>query len=345
VSFLDLTAAPGSMGYMGWLGRLRESLGWLVRLGARILDAVATLAGRIINAVRRLVGWVANWLRKLPGRTLDRYRDWNRGRYLSNFERRLNRLLWLLFWIALVYAVFQHVLLANVPERFPGGARIGIVCYDLSIAYCGAFLFYLLNIRVPLRRDRRNIYRHIGPQVGLIIGDAIELMRWLNLAAGIEPTSRANTWANIQETCRRATPNSPVPQTVAGVSATGTVPYTAAGTIVFRINRTRYGIKEVLSFSSYLASDLIDLLVAIETYSHFQSFGQMAQVVQQLGGGIGNENLSAWARQIFDYLQLVDDLDRYAQAHLNMAYEKRPGLIAGTELDSSAVPLRRRTSG
>jgi hypothetical protein len=33
--------------------------------------------------------------------------------------------LWVLLAIALVYAIFQHVILANVPEVVRGGARLG----------------------------------------------------------------------------------------------------------------------------------------------------------------------------------------------------------------------------
>ena len=81
------------------------------------------------------------------------------------------------------------------------GAPFGVVAYDLAIAYAGAFTFYLLNVRLPLRRDRRNIYRHVGPRVGLIVKQGKYLMTKLNEAARIEPPDRENTWPNIQEMC------------------------------------------------------------------------------------------------------------------------------------------------
>jgi hypothetical protein len=61
---------------------------------------------------------------RLRGRVSSWYEDWNRAKYLSRFECWLNRSLWGLLAIALVYALSQHVFLANVPEIFRGGARL-----------------------------------------------------------------------------------------------------------------------------------------------------------------------------------------------------------------------------
>lgn len=89
------------------------------------------------------------------------YRKRRRFAALSRGERRMNRTLSTLLVLALMYAVAQHVLLIDKPQLFRGGAQLGELFYDLAIAYVGAFVFYLLNIRLPLRRDRRNIYPHI----------------------------------------------------------------------------------------------------------------------------------------------------------------------------------------
>lgn len=142
----------------------------------------------------------------------------------------------------------------------------------------------------------------------MIVGDATGLMGSLNTAAGVKPPNRQNTWPNVRDTCSKIGPNSPAPDQMV-VTATGPTPGTVLGVLTFRMNRTRTTTREILNFSSYLASDLIDCLVAIETYSDFRSFDEMVRMTQQMGGGFGNKDLSVWAKQIFDYLQLVDDLD------------------------------------
>lgn len=120
------------------------------------------------------------------GRVGERWKKWTRYAYLSDFEKRLNRSLWWLLLIALAYSLAQHVLLANVPEVFRGGARIGDLLYDFAIAYVGAFIFYLLVVRVPLRRDRRTIYRHLAELIGHAVGEARNFIGALNLSAGFD---------------------------------------------------------------------------------------------------------------------------------------------------------------
>lgn len=99
--------------------------------------------------------------------------------------------------------MLQHVTFANVPEVFPTGARISDLLYDLAIAYVGAFAFYLLNIRLPLRRDRRAMYRNVAPMVGMVVTHAKVMMTKLNKAASIEPPDRENTWPNVEELCKK----------------------------------------------------------------------------------------------------------------------------------------------
>ena len=89
-----------------------------------------------------------------------RFRRATQLSYLSSFERRLNRSLWALAWVALLFCVAEHVLLTNIPEVFRGGARLGDFFYHLANGYVEAFIFYLLIVRLPLRRDRDAAWCH-----------------------------------------------------------------------------------------------------------------------------------------------------------------------------------------
>jgi hypothetical protein len=198
-------------------------------------------------------------LRQLPsglGKKLHNwYRDVNRLNYLSDFESRLNRSLWVLLLIALVYTISQHVLLADVPEAFRGGARLGVVCYDLAVAYTGAFTFYLLNIRLSLRQDRRNIYRHLASSIDRVASQPRSLMGYLDNAAGFNLLDRPDySLDNVRQTCKLLTLNSdgnailPAPY-YSGAEAT------VMDVINWHIAETRALCREVLAFSSFLASE------------------------------------------------------------------------------------------
>lgn len=250
------------------------------------------------------------------------YRSWNQFAYLSPSERRLNRGLWLLLLVALGFALAQHVVLADVDECFRGGARLGSVLYDLSIAYAGAFTFYALNIRLPLRRDRRNIYQHIGPLVGKIVAHADGLMLSLNRAARIAPADRPYTRENVAETCgavqlmQTETPDSGF------ATETGLVNAKVWQVMMARQERTTEAIRELLSFSTYLAPVLVALLTSIERDSHFKNMRDRMTLSKQNPNVISFETLSPFASQIFDYLTLVAALESYATEFFPETFDK-----------------------
>ena len=184
----------------------------------------------------------------------------------------------------------------------------------------------MLNIRLPLRRDRRNIYRTVGPLVGLVVMHGSQLMTALNKTAGIEPPDRENTWENIKEMCSKIGVNSQAEGLFIGTK--GIAQNTVFSVIVDRMNRTRIGIQQILSFSSFLATDLIDLLSAFETHSHFRTFSQHVAIVENTGIPIGNTDMSLWAHEIFNYTKLIHELETYGHGYLPMSYEDRPGLMS-----------------
>jgi hypothetical protein len=271
-----------------------------------------------------------------------KFREWNRLAYISSAEKRLNRSLWALLVVAVGYALTHHVWLVNVPAFVRWGPGFGVVCYDLAIAYTSAFTFYALNIRLPLRRDRRNIYATVGPLVGLVVMHGNQLMTALNKVADIEPPDRENTWENIKEMCSKISSQHLAPAEGTYVANQGILPHTVFSVIVDRMNRTRTGIEQILSFSPYLATDLIDLLSAIETHSHFRTFTEHMTIMASTGLAISNPDMSLWAHQIFNYAKLIHDLDSYARRYLpTMTYQNRPGLMSAparvTATERSAV--------
>jgi hypothetical protein len=278
---------------------------------------------------------------KVPARLSGWYQSWRQAKYLSSFERWLNRSLWVLLAIALVYALLQHVLLANVPEVFRGGARLGTVCYDIAIAYTGAFLFYLLNIRLPLRRDRRNIYRHIGLLLARVVAQATGLMQTLNKAAGFD-ANRECTLANVKEVCAEITP-----QTHAEIfllTSRNPLGATVMDAISSYVTRARQLNRELLDLSTYLDSDLIEMIALMEDHGELDRFEQI-YAIYQLGHVNKWENLSGIAPVLFNYLQIVDHVAKYRR-DLRLGFYRKPTYLLGSGNDESdAVPLKDEMNG
>jgi hypothetical protein len=255
---------------------------------------------------------------------INRYRRWNRLAYLSDSEKHLNWFLWALLLVALVYALAHHIWLVDIPAHISWGPPFGVVCYELAIAYAGAFTFYLLNVRLPLRRDRHNIYRHLGPLVGLIVTQADEFIAKLNKAAGITPSNRESTWATVEELCSKIGLNTVQGELFVGAKSFGA--HTVFTLIIENMQYTRSWIERILSFSSFLATDLVDLLSAFDTHTHFRTFSQMVSM-HQAGMKIQNPTLSEWAGELFAYTKLIRELEAYGQKYLPMKYEDRPELL------------------
>ena len=257
---------------------------------------------------------------------------------MSSFERWLNRALWGLLLVALIGAALQHVFLANVPEVFPTGARWGELFYDLAIGYVGAFVFYLIVVRVPLRRDRENYYRHLGFLVVRLVAEASDLMMSLNRAAKFD-TARPHTLVNLREMLGQLRPNTEAEHMLATPS--GNVPGKVMDVVAFHVERARIMCREILGFAPYYDSEVVEVVAAIEICPFFQMFNA---VEPQLRTSTLGEKLemSFFEEAIFDYLQLADRLHRYRQKNRDILPdnpEPFPELIQNTGRDSDASPL------
>ncbi|OBK39824.1 hypothetical protein A5658_02975 [Mycobacterium sp. 1245111.1] len=256
---------------------------------------------------------------------IDRHRRWNRLAYLSTSEKVLNRALWALLVVAVMYAVVHHVVLVNVPARSTWAPALGSIFYDFAIAYAGAFTFYLLNVRLPLRRDRRNVYRHVGPLVGLIVTQSDYLITKLNEAAQITPPNRDNTWPNIQELCSKINADT-VSDAGLFFGTKGIGHHNVLTLIVDNMNRTRAWITSILGFSSFLATDLIDMLAAFDVHTHYRLASEHVMIMETTGIPVKNDDLKFWAEGLFAFTQLTSQLKDYGDKYLPMKYETRPEL-------------------
>jgi hypothetical protein len=247
--------------------------------------------------------------------------------YLSGFERNLNDWLWATAILAGIYAFVQHVMLSDSPEVFSHGAELGDLLYDLAIAYIAAFVFYVLVVQRPLQRDRTNMYQYLAPIFRRVAGEAVGLMTGLNQAADVEPGC-LNTWSNVEATCKILTPTTEAKMLWRQPDGS-TRPATVMEMIGYHIGRAREVNSEIMKFATYLDSDAVKNIAEIDACGFFR-FHEFT------GGQMGNNDLSAFSRTIFEYLRLVDRHSEYC---------REIGLDgpspAALPWDGEAVPLSR----
>jgi hypothetical protein len=275
-------------------------------------------------------------LPQLRRRLSDWWDDWNRARFLSRIERRLTILLWLLAIVAVAFAYAHQVWLVDQPPLFHNAARWGTVTHEIAIGFIGAFIFYILNVRLLQRRDRRNIYRHLAPLISGVVGEATNLIQHLNAAAGVD-VSRTNTWPNVDNTCASVNPNQ-LAKNFGIREASGVIRQaTVIEQMAYDLGRAREVNRELLKYPEYLGTEVVGLLVDIDERGYFKMF----DLYTNMGVFQNAANLSLIAREIFDYLQLADHIDDYRHDFLPLTFRNRPELIAASVRGSTATPLWR----
>lgn len=132
---------------------------------------------------------------------------------------------------------------------------------------------------------------------------------------------------NVTETCSKIRPDSQANST-------------AGGDIAFHMERARNVNREILELSSFIASEVISLVIEIENNQFINNFENadpmfMADLVARENSG----DLSYFAPYIFDYLLIVDRLDDYRHEFLPTTSTRPSYLVAGSNRDSDDVPL------
>jgi hypothetical protein len=241
-----------------------------------------------------------------------------RFRYVSGFERWLNRGLWAVLVIALVYCAFQHVVLAEIPQRIPFGARLGDLLYDLAIAYVGAFMFYVLVVRLPLLRDRANVYQIVEALLWRVFDESRGLIMELNRMARIDDTrqetpedlaialgERPATREHVRSLCERIKPDQDV--NIRMLTPSGVRSVTPLEWIRSHAERAHNANQEVQIFAPYLASKVVRLLALIDL-SRIDEACTMLLGQESLSRP---ETLSPLAHPIAMYLYAARQLEDY----------------------------------
>lgn len=236
-----------------------------------------------------------------------------RYRYITTSEKKLNRGLWAILVISLVYSVFQHVILADVHEVVPHGAQLGDLLYDLAIAYVGAFAFYLLVVRVPQLRDRENVYQYVEMLLWQLIehsrGLIIELDRMSRVTDRREQTPEERAIAmgeqsaslmHVTDLCSRIGPEQDIGIVESMTNQRSVTPVERLRT--YMASR-RQPMRDLQTFAPYLASDAVALVAVMDLSPIERILETFTETTRS--------DLSALAAPIHSYLTAAWRLNQY----------------------------------
>ena len=81
----------------------------------------------------------------------------------------------ILFWIAVAsicVIVCNDFIFNNTIELFSGGAKLGTILENLSLAYISSYIFYIVIFIYKERRDKRNVYKSVYQDSAQLVGRA-----------------------------------------------------------------------------------------------------------------------------------------------------------------------------
>lgn len=96
--------------------------------------------------------------------------------------------------------------LSDVPELIASGAKIGKLCYDLSLAYFGAWTLNVFAVVLPRWRDQGRILRTVGRYLQGASGGALAVLQAMANNTGL-PLSQPPTRQEVRALCEAVDPN------------------------------------------------------------------------------------------------------------------------------------------
>jgi len=181
-------------------------------------------------------------------------------------------------------------------------AKLNAVISGLCLSYISAFIFYFLVVHLKQQRDKDNIYQYIARRTYIIVSDTKSLISSFKKESRIGLKSEYPTEEELEEVCKKINPNSNAPLLIGGLDHYASwIQY-----LNYHKDRAENAIKKIYVGMQYLDSNYIKLLMGIEDCVHFKVIDVASKMPMR------NVDLTAFARQLYKYFELVRKLELYA---------------------------------
>jgi hypothetical protein len=234
------------------------------------------------------------------------------SRMLRAMLSRLSMNWWMIVLLFFAIAVLIYFILREPSEDAWG--RFLDALSRLSVSYVAGIIIYLLAVALPKRQNQRNISESIGPRTRKIINHADETLGWLNRHSS-EPAfdRKLVTREDVKRLCKAVNPWS---ETDAWLVSDPPRQATVAEMLGVLKTRSELEIQRILVFSIYLDTNFIRLINQLLDSSYFSFcdayfIGEVLRLFRH-----ATRNLKDVDDQLFDYLQIINELEEYADTHL-----------------------------
>jgi hypothetical protein len=195
---------------------------------------------------------------------------------------------------------------SDTPEIFNGGYKLGVIIENLSLSYIAGFIFYFLTVHIKEQKDKRHYGEIVGRLTSNIIsgadymvGEIINYKR--ENKVGYDQTLIYNACCSINP---------------ANKDAINWVDGTTGDWLDYLYHyflEVKSNIKDLNDRLIYLEPEHSKLIARIEDSLLLKQINAIYHTPSM----ISNNNLAIFSTSIINYMNLIDDLEKYTNKNLS----------------------------
>ncbi|TDE46752.1 hypothetical protein E0I26_01325 [Flavobacterium rhamnosiphilum] len=205
--------------------------------------------------------------------------------------------------ISLINMLINDFYLFDIEEKFVGGAKIGNIFYQLSLAYIGSFIFYFIVIYLKEKKDKHLIEPYISLKILAIITNGKILIKVLNIESSVLLKNEYPTKNEMKEMCSKIDPNNKIK---------GWYNTTWIRLCKEYRKESEIEMKSVYEKITFLDSKLVRLLTDIQTSSYYNYY----KFENGNNDTTHHKDLNSDCENLYLYIELIKQLEIYAEKNL-----------------------------
>lgn len=204
--------------------------------------------------------------------------------------KQIDKVLLHILLISVLSVIIMDIWLKTIPAPIKVLYSIGVLYYNVCLAYVASFVFYIVTVFLPWQRKRLSVYRYLNNKISLIYNMEMDLMNAIVNGSILRSSNASDGIRELEEkaiysACKKINPHQPVVL----VSTEGSVQFANYFQLLnFVHNDIKGNIVDLLNFEDCLSSETIELLTNIE-----DCFSQ--HINRTKGKGLGNKSLDIFS--------------------------------------------------
>lgn len=213
----------------------------------------------------------------------------------------------ILLFFSIVTVLINDIIFNETPEFISFGHELGTVLSNLSLAYIASYIFYYVVVVIKEKKDKSNIYSAVYEWTNQLVGRAYSVYHEIISASGTNNTDfdkKTITKEQFRELCSLANPNDISRNTVLG--SPSNLQLASYGNIIYNNAISNVGglSDKIFNYMLFLDTEHVRLINKILS-STFSIEASMLLYATR------NTNFSAYADNMYEFLEFVRELDTY----------------------------------